>query len=115
MAARIPWFRASWITALASLLAVAPGWVFAEDDASIYGTHRVSYERLQSYGLEGCLLKFMAVAPERAERNAKPVAIYGHIVANRKQEADSVPILGLKIAIQDVVANAKRMPHARPT
>lgn len=97
---------------LAGLLAVAPTLGITEDDVSTRGTHRISYERVQSYGLDGCLLRFMAVAEEPAN-GAKNVAITGHIVATRTQHGDGVPILGLKIALQDVVSDAKReRPHS---
>jgi len=102
---------------LAGVLVLAPAVASDRDGDSMYGTHRIAYERVQSHGFDGCLLRFLAVRAEDVTRDAKMVAIEGHIVAIRTQRG--VPMLGLKIALKDVAPNAARMrpqsAHLRTT
>ena len=80
----------------------------AQDDASIYGTHSVVFQPVQSGGvLHSCTLVYRAVHADYAYRNGSPIVIVGNIGVHQQ---DANMILVLKIGVKDV-PNA---PFTRP-
>lgn len=82
----------------------------AQDDASIYGTHSVVFQPVQSGGvLHSCTLVYRAVQADYAYRNGSPIVIVGNIGVHQQ---DANMILVLKIGVKDLdVPNA---PFTRP-
>lgn len=58
--------------------------IYGQDDDSIYGTHAVVFQPVQSAGsLQGCTLVYRAVQADYAYRRGKPIVIVGNIAVHQ--------------------------------
>ena len=80
------------------------------NDDSIYGTHKIQFAPVDIGGLQGCVLKYVAVQADHAYRAGKSVLISGFVGVLRTPGKN--PIFALKIKIQDLDCNlVATRPH----
>lgn len=91
-------------------LSAQVSFAIAQDDDSIYGTHSVVFQPVQSGGvLLSCTLVYRAVQADYAYRNGSPTMIVGNIGVS---QFDANMFLTLKIGVKDI--NVPNAPFTRP-
>lgn len=86
-------------------LTTQASFVIAEDDSSIYGTHRVVFQPIRSSGvLQGCSLVYTAVVADHVYRKGSLVAINGNVSVYQGDQGGKKGgnvSLNLKIGLND--------------